>query len=34
MRDAEGKAYRTTEHESLVEYQTLLKDVVLESVRL
>ncbi len=31
MRDAEGRGWRTTEHESHVEYQSLLKDLVLES---
>jgi catechol O-methyltransferase len=31
MRAQEGKAWRTTEHESHAEYQTLLKDLVFES---
>lgn len=31
MRAQEGRAWRTTEHETHVEYQTLLKDLVLES---
>ena len=31
MRDNEGRAWRTTEHETHVEYQSLLKDLVLES---
>jgi catechol O-methyltransferase len=31
MRDGEGRAWRTTEHETHVEYQSLLKDLVLES---
>jgi catechol O-methyltransferase len=31
MDDAEGKTWRTTEHETHLEYQSLLKDVVLES---
>ena len=31
MRGAEGKTWRTTEHDTHVEYQSLLKDLVLES---
>jgi catechol O-methyltransferase len=31
MRGQEGKTWRTTEHETHVEYQSLLKDLVLES---
>jgi catechol O-methyltransferase len=31
MRGEEGRAWRTTEHETHVEYQSLLKDLVLES---
>jgi catechol O-methyltransferase len=31
MRAAEGKTWRTIEHDAHVEYQTLLKDLVLES---
>jgi catechol O-methyltransferase len=31
MREQEGKTWRTTEHETHVEYQTLIKDLVLES---
>jgi catechol O-methyltransferase len=31
MREREGRAWRTTEHEAHVEYQTLIKDLVLES---
>jgi catechol O-methyltransferase len=31
MRDAEGKTWHTTEHDTHVEYQSLLKDLVLES---
>jgi catechol O-methyltransferase len=31
MRAAEGKTWRTTEHDTHVEYQSLLKDLVLES---
>jgi catechol O-methyltransferase len=31
MREHEGRDWRTTEHETHVEYQTLLKDLVLES---
>jgi catechol O-methyltransferase len=31
MRAAEGKTWRTTEHSTHVEYQSLLKDLVLES---
>jgi len=31
MRENEGGAWRTTEHQTHVEYQTLLKDLVLES---
>lgn len=31
MRDREGKTWRTVEHDTHVEYQTLLKDLVLES---
>jgi hypothetical protein len=34
MREQEGKTYRTEEHESLVEYQAFLKDLVLVSERL
>ena len=32
MRSREGREWRTTEHETHVEYQSLLKDLVLESV--
>lgn len=31
MREHEGTTWRTTEHETHVEYQTLIKDLVLES---
>ena len=31
MREHEGRAWRTIEHETHVEYQTLIKDLVLES---
>ena len=31
MSDQEGRAWRTIEHEAHVEYQTLIKDLVLES---
>ena len=31
MRENEGGAWRTTEHETHVEYQTVIKDLVLES---
>jgi catechol O-methyltransferase len=31
MRDEEGRAWRTIEHETHLEYQSLLKDLVLES---
>jgi catechol O-methyltransferase len=31
MRSSEGRDWRTTEHEAHVEYQTLIKDLVLES---
>jgi catechol O-methyltransferase len=31
MREHEGRGWRTTEHETHVEYQTLIKDLVLES---
>jgi catechol O-methyltransferase len=31
MRQREGREWRTVEHETHVEYQTLLKDLVLES---
>jgi catechol O-methyltransferase len=31
MRAAEGKSWRSVEHDTHAEYQTLLKDVVLES---
>jgi catechol O-methyltransferase len=31
MREQEGKAWRTTEHDTHVEYQSLIKDLVLES---
>ena len=31
MKEQEGKRWRTLEHETHVEYQTLLKDLVLES---
>jgi catechol O-methyltransferase len=31
MREHEGRDWRTTEHETHVEYQTLVKDLVLES---
>ncbi len=34
MREREGRHWRTVEHETHVEYQTLLKDLVLESVYL
>lgn len=31
MREAEGKTWRTIEHDTHIEYQSLLKDRVLES---
>lgn len=31
MREREGSAWRTTEHEAHVEYQTMIKDMVVES---
>ena len=31
MTDNEGTAWRTVEHETHAEYQTLIKDLVLES---
>jgi catechol O-methyltransferase len=31
MRAREGQEWRTVEHETHVEYQTLMKDLVLES---
>ena len=31
MQEQEGKAWRTTEHDTHVEYQSLIKDLVLES---
>jgi catechol O-methyltransferase len=31
MRAQEGELWRTTEHDTHVEYQSLLKDLVLES---
>ena len=31
MQAEEGKSWRTTEHDTHVEYQSLLKDLVLES---
>jgi catechol O-methyltransferase len=31
MRDEEGRRWRTVEHEAHLEYQSLLKDLVLES---
>jgi catechol O-methyltransferase len=31
MQEQEGKAWRTTQHETHVEYQSLIKDLVLES---
>lgn len=31
MREHEGRGWRTTEHETHVEYQTMIKDLVLES---
>ena len=31
MREHEGRVWRTTEHETHVEYQTMIKDLVLES---
>jgi catechol O-methyltransferase len=34
MREQEGRAWRTTEHATHVEYQTLIGDLVLESERL
>jgi catechol O-methyltransferase len=34
MKQHEGQAWRTAEHESLLEYQSLLKDIVLVSERL
>jgi catechol O-methyltransferase len=34
MRTDEGRGWRTTEHETHVEYQSLVKDLVLESERL
>jgi hypothetical protein len=32
MRRAEGKLWRSVEHAAHAEYQTLLKDIMLESV--
>jgi catechol O-methyltransferase len=34
MKDAEGTTWRTTEHDTHVEYQSLIKDLVLESTHL
>lgn len=34
MREAEGRTWRTTEHETHVEYQSVIKDLVLESTYL
>jgi catechol O-methyltransferase len=34
MKQQEGQSWRTTEHKTHAEYQTLIKDLVLESVRL
>jgi catechol O-methyltransferase len=34
MQQSEGRGWRTTEHEALLEYQSLLKDLVLVSERL
>ena len=31
MEEHDGRDWRTTEHEAHVEYQTLIKDLVLES---
>ena len=31
MREHDGRAWRTTEHETHLEYQTMIKDLVLES---
>ena len=31
MRESEGREFRTTEHGTHVEYQSLIKDLVLES---
>jgi catechol O-methyltransferase len=31
MREREGSVWRTTEHDTHVEYQKLIKDLVLES---
>jgi catechol O-methyltransferase len=31
MREREGREWRTTEHQTHVEYQSLIKDLVLES---
>jgi catechol O-methyltransferase len=31
MREQEGRAWRTSEHKTHVEYQTLIPDLVLES---
>jgi catechol O-methyltransferase len=31
MREQEGRSWRTVEHETHLEYQSLLKDLVLES---
>ena len=31
MREREGREWRTIEHETHVEYQTLIKDLVVES---
>jgi catechol O-methyltransferase len=33
MKDSEGKGWRTTEHETHVEYQSMIKDLVLVSER-
>jgi catechol O-methyltransferase len=34
MKENEGRSWRSTEHKTHAEYQTLIKDLVLESVRL
>jgi catechol O-methyltransferase len=34
MKEQEGRSWRTTEHKTHVEYQSWIKDLVLESVYL
>jgi len=34
MKESEGRSWRSTEHKTHAEYQTLIRDLVLESVRL